>query len=144
MRVELVWIAAGVILLILEILIPAFVCICFAAAAFIVGILGFTGILPSLESQILTFALLSPVFVFASRRILRHREKDPGVATNADELLGKAAVVVEEIDPGGHGRISLYGIDWRARSSNTDVIPLNARVTVVSIDGTTLIVSPDF
>ena len=56
--------------------------------------------------------------------------------TNVDALVGAAGKVIQPIDnENDTGRIRLGGIDWSARSSNGQVIPVDTQVIVDKIEG---------
>ncbi len=58
--------------------------------------------------------------------------------------LFEEGVVVESIEPGGKGRVKLYGIYWSAKSSASSQwsIPVDTPITVKERRGLTLIVEP--
>jgi membrane protein implicated in regulation of membrane protease activity len=67
--------------------------------------------------------------------------KSHNVKINVDALTGSVGRVVETIDEKENtGRIFVNGDDWRARSEDEEVIPVNEKVEVVRVDSTTLIV----
>ena len=56
--------------------------------------------------------------------------------TNVDALVGAAGKVTQPIDNDNEtGRIRLGGMDWAARSSNGQVIPVDTQVVVDKIEG---------
>ncbi len=70
---------------------------------------------------------------------------DPAEQTNSQEpSLFEEGVVVESIEPGGKGRVKLYGVYWSARSSMSLQwsIPVDTPITVQGRRGLTLIVEP--
>ena len=57
-------------------------------------------------------------------------------AANADRIIGKTAVVIETIDNlAGKGQVKVAGQIWTARSERDVVIPQDAEVTVLRIEG---------
>jgi len=67
-------------------------------------------------------------------------EEELAVA-GVDALLGKTGVVTERIAPGGTGRVKVEGEDWRGASS--DVLEPGTLVTIIQVDGTTLMVEKE-
>jgi membrane protein implicated in regulation of membrane protease activity len=63
--------------------------------------------------------------------------------TGVDALLGKTGIVTERIGPGGAGRVKVDGEDWRGASSDATVIEPGTQVTVIQVDGTTLMVEKE-
>jgi membrane protein implicated in regulation of membrane protease activity len=63
--------------------------------------------------------------------------------TGVDALLGKTGIVTERIGPGGTGRVKVEGEDWRGASSDATVIEPGTPVTIIQVDGTTLMVEKE-
>lgn len=68
----------------------------------------------------------------------------PGISpTNADRVLSQIALVTEEIDNIAEtGQVKLFGQTWTARSENGEVIPAQARVRILRIEGVKVFVKP--
>lgn len=83
---------------------------------------------------IIIFLTLRPLF-------LKYLDSETGIATNTGALIGKQGYVLERIDPSARsGRITVGGEDWKAASIDDEVIEERAKVEVVAIDGSHLIV----
>ena len=68
---------------------------------------------------------------------------DRKVATNADRVIGREAVVTEDIDNlQGKGRVSISGADWTARTEDDRPVPAGSKVQVLRIEGVKVIVAP--
>jgi membrane protein implicated in regulation of membrane protease activity len=52
-------------------------------------------------------------------RMMKSRDKED-VRTNADAIIGRTAIVSEEIKAGSFGRVALDGDDWKA-TATTDI-----------------------
>lgn len=92
-------------------------------------------------AQLIVFILSSAVLLLITFPIIRSRHKKFHIATNADLDIGKAAAVIEDIEPScSTGRVTLNGVDWCAVSENGESIPKGVTVTVVAISGAKLIV----
>jgi membrane protein implicated in regulation of membrane protease activity len=142
----LVWFLSAVVLLVAEMLAPGFWLACLAVgcvAAGLVGLLPFAG----LALQTVAFAATSLGSMLGLRPLLlRHFQLGPGggVRTGVDALLGKRGVVLERIDPiSRQGRVKVEGEDWRGASVDDAPIEAGARVTVIQVDGTTLVVEKE-
>ena len=58
------------------------------------------------------------------------------VATNADRVIGKTAIVIQDIDNiEGKGQVNISGQIWSARSQQAVVIPAGTEVKVLRIEG---------
>ena len=64
--------------------------------------------------------------------------------TNANSLLGKSAVVIQEInDLAQTGQVRINDIEWMARTSDDSVtIPVDTVVIIKAVHGVKLIVEP--
>lgn len=98
----------------------------------------------SLGIQILAFLVVTILLLiitrpFAVRYINQNREK-----TNADSLLGKTAIVTEDIDNlAGTGQAQVAGQMWMARAKEEQFIPKGTRVKILEISGVKLMVEPE-
>ena len=133
------WIAAVIVLLIIEVATMQLVTIWFAvgaAAALAAYLFGL-----SLGWQIAIFVAVSAIALVATRPFVRkfaHKEIDP---TNADRCIGKTALVVESIDnTKGCGAVKVNGSVWTARSADGNPVEENEQVIIEKIDGVKLIV----
>ena len=73
---------------------------------------------------------------------LRHIRQPPMLRSGTAALIGRPAVVLEEVGPHG-GRVRIGGEVWSARSyDDTTVIPAGKTVDVMHIEGATALVYP--
>jgi membrane protein implicated in regulation of membrane protease activity len=73
---------------------------------------------------------------------LRHIRQPPVLRTGTAALVGRPAIVLEEVGPHS-GRVRIGGEEWSARSyDETQVIPAGATVDVMHIEGATALVYP--
>lgn len=86
--------------------------------------------------QIVVFLVLSAVLLVLARPLLRRFIMPTFQATNADRVIGSAAVVTEEISNlNGTGQVKIGGQEWTARSEHDVVIPAQTKVKVLRIEG---------
>ncbi len=72
----------------------------------------------------------------------RHIRQPPLLRTGTAALVGRSAVVLEEVSAHG-GRIRIGGEEWSSRPYDEDlVIPAGTKVDVMQIDGATALVYP--
>lgn len=63
------------------------------------------------------------------------------ISTNADRAVGSVGIVTEDIeDAFDKGRVTVDGLNWKARSANGETLPAGTRVTVREMQGVTLTV----
>ncbi|WP_299194716.1 NfeD family protein [uncultured Erythrobacter sp.] len=132
------WLALGLLLAAAEILVPGMFLIWLAGAALMTGALAWA--LPiGLPLQVLVFAVLSILMVFAGRRYIRENpveEADPKMNKRGMRMVGEQAVVVQAIS-GGTGRVKHGDSEWLARGPDTAE---GASVRITGSDGAVLIV----
>lgn len=137
------WLIFAIALIVLELFTYQFVSIWFAAGALITTL--FTAIFQGLDIwwQILIFVVSSLGFLFATRPLVRKILAKRGKAheTNLELVLGKDAVVVEDINNiEGRGAIKINGLVWSARSQGDDDISKGEIVVIEKIEGNKTIV----
>jgi membrane protein implicated in regulation of membrane protease activity len=140
------WIAAGVVLLALELHHLAFYALfaaigCFAAAGVAVAAPGalFLQLLAAVVVAALGIVLVRP----SVRKAVASRRGGHRTTGVHGGLVGQEVVTLDRVggvDRVGH--VQLAGERWRAISGNDATIPAGARVLVMSVDGTTLVVWP--
>ena len=93
--------------------------------------------------QVLIFAVVSLVMLLLLRPFLRKFVDPHKVPTNVDAVIGKEALVTEEIDNLlGIGAIKIGGVLWTARSASGAHIPVGTVVTVQAVEGVKALVAP--
>jgi membrane protein implicated in regulation of membrane protease activity len=134
-----VWLAVALLSGIVEMIVPALVCLFVAIAAVLTAGLAWMGFSPTV--QIVFFAAASVLLLLVVRPILAtKRLGGAGVPSRTEALAGKLAHVTEAIDPvRGTGRVNVAGEDWAARSAAP--VPLGVEVRVEGADGIVLLVS---
>lgn len=91
--------------------------------------------------QLIVFTVVSALMLALIRPFTRHLLRPKGARTNADRILGEAALVTEEIDNArACGAVKIFGQIWSARSADGTVIPAGETVRVRSISGVKAIV----
>lgn len=134
------WLILFVILLLIEIFTMGLTTIWFAAGAlvaFLAGILGF-----GMAVQIVVFIVVSIVLLILTRPIAVKYFNKECQKTNAENLIGQQALVLEDIDTlKAQGRVEVRGQEWSAKTDEPDGrIPKNTVVTIEGIQGVKLIV----
>jgi hypothetical protein len=129
------WLIFGVLLMALEVVAPAMVVMWFGFGAIVAGIA--LWLFPELPQggQILIFALVSLVSVFAWRKS-RFREENitsdtPDLNNRLYSHIGKEYVLTEAII-NGRGSIRVGDTAWRVHGADT---PSGTRVRVTGVDG---------
>ncbi|MCB0417951.1 MAG: NfeD family protein [Bdellovibrionaceae bacterium] len=138
--VWLYYFTAAFALAVLEIFIPGFVLLPLGLA---VALTGVSALFTSMLEIHLVVLVLSTIAVFwLSKKYVHTGKREKGTATNVDDLIGKVAVVEEEIsDAKNTGYVRLYGTSWRAVSVYDDCIPVGSKVFIEKVSGNKLVVS---
>ena len=135
MNLSLLWLIAGIILILSEFIIPGFI-ICF----FITSILYW--FIPALTFawQILLFAVLGVLLLIACRRympgVFKGKENGSDRDIDDDNVSGSTCVCRADIAPGVPGKVEFRGSLWNAISSDT--IPAGSRCIIKSRNNITL------
>ncbi len=144
MDLALVWLIAGLVLMLMEFVIPGFVIFFFGLGGLVTAVA--VWLLPSVEgsfvAQVLCFTVASVLTLVVGRRCFRgllqgKAEHAPGDADD-DGIVGAVVEVVAAIEPPRAGRVSLHGAEWGAIADHP--IAKGATATVVARDNITLTV----
>jgi membrane protein implicated in regulation of membrane protease activity len=129
------WLAAGLLLCLLELVVPtAFVEFVMGLSAIVVALVAI--VVPTVSVQIVLWLLLSVVLTLLTRRFVS-RGRSEAIADSHE------AKTLTAIAPGQVGRVLYEGNSWQACCGDEDleILP-DERVYVVGRRGTTLIVMP--
>jgi membrane protein implicated in regulation of membrane protease activity len=137
----IIWLIIAAVLGTIEILTTTLAFGLVGIAALIAAGTGFLGA-PS-AVQFGAFVLASAVGLGVARPFaLRHIRQPPMLRTGTAALVGRSALVLEEVGPHS-GRIRIGGEEWSARSyDETQIIPAGKTVDVMHIEGATALVYP--
>ncbi len=134
-----IWVVALILFSVIEAVTVQLVSIWFAAgalAALIADLLG-----AGVTVQFVVFLAVSIICFIVTRPLVKKFSTSKIQSTNADRCIGETAVVVEEIDNvNAKGQVKVNGNIWTARSETDEVIAEGEKVTVLKLEGVTLIV----
>jgi len=136
----IVWLIILIILIVIEIITLGLSTIWFAGGALVAFIAAAAG--ADFLVQIILFLVVSIVLLLFTRPVaVKYLNKDR-INTNVDSLIGKQAVVLEDIrNLQGTGKVLLNGIEWTARTAvDGEEINKDSIVDIVRVDGVKLIV----
>ena len=139
-----VWLVATVVFGLGEIAVAgSFFLAPFALGAAVAAILGFAGVAVAVQWAV--FLAVSVASFLALRPLARRMDREgPELGIGAHRQVGQSARVIEPID-GSHdtGVVVLGGERWRAESADGHAVPAGARVSVVKVRGTRLLIRYD-
>ncbi len=94
----------------------------------------------SIAVQTVVFFVLSVAFILFLRKHLSNALMRKKVPTNADALIGKSAIVLEDIDNiNFKGQVKVNGQIWKAKSQENEDIKSGDTVEIKAIEGVKLI-----
>lgn len=135
------WLIASGIFFIAEIITVGFLIFWLGIGALITMIVSF--FTSNLIIQTTVFVISSTILIFATRPLINKFTNTKTTSTNAFSLVGKKGIVTQNIDSiRGTGQIKVQGELWSAISKDSDIIPKNTEVEILSIKGVKLIVTP--
>ena len=125
-----IWLIVMVVLVLGELATVGLTFIWFAVGALGGAITAWMG--GAIWVQVIVFLALSGLVRPLAARYLDTKN----VATNADRVIGKTAIVIQDIDNiEGKGQVNISGQIWSARSQQAVVIPAGTEVKVLRIEG---------
>ncbi|MCK5682492.1 NfeD family protein [bacterium] len=140
-----IWIIIGIVLVIIEAVIPSFIVLWFGMGAFVTALVSY--FTKDLFYQSLAFAISSFIFIVASRFLIyTKRDKESKVINQPKEMnvfamKGKIGIVEEDIDVAANtGLIQVSGESWRAITEEDEVIKEGEKVIIIKVDGNKLVV----
>ena len=137
------WLAFGVFVMLIEVLVPGVIFLWLGIAAVITG-LAYAAI-PSMswEIQAILFAVLSVISIFIGRRIVAARQAPtdhPTLNRRGRTLIGTQHTL-DAATSGGRGRVRIGDSVWRFTvAPQGRELAAGTRIAVVDVDGTTLVV----
>jgi membrane protein implicated in regulation of membrane protease activity len=137
---DILWLIAGVVLLVVEIFTLSLVLGMLGLAALVTGVAAFAGLGPVL--QVVTFAATSAALLVVVRPPVKKAlaAGEQGDQNDPRALAGRLAVVVQRVTDGG-GQVRLNGELWRARPyAGGSPIEVGEQVTVAAVEGATVLV----
>lgn len=136
------WLIVFVILLVVEIATMALTTVWFAGgalAAFLAAYIGFGVVV-----QVLVFLIVSILLLVLTRPLAVKFFNQERQKTNAESLIGQKAVVKEEVNTlQATGRVEVNGMEWSAKTDESEVIEADTIVVIRGIQGVKLIVEKE-
>ena len=135
------WLVLTVIFLIVEASTVGIVSAWFAAGALCA--MGAALLEWKLWIQVVVFVVVSVTLLLSLRPILRKYFTPKLTRTNVDAVIGTRGLIIEAVDNlEGTGRIKLGGMEWSARSTNGQKIPVGTLAKVDKIEGVKVFLTP--
>ena len=133
------WLAAAIILAIVEANTVQLVSIWFAVGALAAMVPAIIGM--DFTAQFAVFTVVSILVLAITRPFVKKKLTVQKTETNSRALTGKVAKVIQPIDNlQSQGRVMVEDMDWSARSENGEPIDVGEEVLIKEIQGVKLIV----
>jgi len=139
---ELVWFILGLILLLMELVLPGFVIFFFGVGAWVTALVCLISN-PGINLQVIIFTITSILALLAFRRMIQNKfiyNKDDRSGEVEDEFTGKEAIAVSDFGSDRTGKVEFKGTSWKAESKSD--ITAGQKVIILEKDSFKLIVEP--
>ena len=139
---EVIWFIIGLVLFLLELVLPGFVIFFFGVGAWITALLCLFAH-PGTNLQIIVFAITSVLSLLALRKIIQKKffySKVDRSSAVEDEFTGKDAVAATNFGKDKIGKVEFKGTTWNAESESE--IKKGQIVVIIEKDSFKLIVEP--
>jgi Membrane protein implicated in regulation of membrane protease activity len=131
---SIVWLVAAVVFAVTEAATLGLTAIWFSAGSLVAMVAAMLG--AQVWLQIMLFIVVSGVVVVLSRDWAKRFVNDRHVKTNADQIVGREAVVILSIDnDNAQGQIRVSGQVWTARAAQENTIEEGTHVVITAIEG---------
>jgi len=138
----IVWLIVAAVLGVAELVTLTFAFGLIAVAAVVAAVVGVFHL--DLAAQLAAFVVAAGAgLVFIRPIAIRHIKQPPALRTGTAALVGRSAIVLEEITE-HNGRVRIDGEEWSSRPylDESLVIPVGTKVDVMQIKGATALVYP--
>ena len=117
---EVVWILVGIVLFLLEFVMPGLIIAFFGVGACVVAGVCLVAHI-SIDAQLIIFIVSSIVLLVCLRKWLKgifmgHSSAKQDMTEDMKEFVGQKAVVVSKIVPKVGGKVELHGTNWQAEA----------------------------
>lgn len=141
-RPELFWFAFGLVLFLLEVVVPGFIIFFFGVGAWITALVCLL-FDPGTNMQIVIFGITSILSLIGLRRIIQKKffyNKRNLSEEVEDEFTGKEGIATVDFTSDNKGKVEFRGTTWKAESTS----PIKEGQTVIVVEKVnfTLIVEP--
>ena len=138
----IVWLIVAAVLGVAELVTLTFAFGLIAVAAVVAAVVGVFHL--DLAAQLAAFVVAAGAgLVFVRPIAIRHIKQPPALRTGTAALVGRSAIVLEEITE-HNGRVRIDGEEWSSRPylDESLVIPVGTKVDVMQIKGAIALVYP--
>jgi len=138
----MIWFIIGLVLFLLELVVPGFVIFFFGVGAWVVALLCLIAD-PGINLQVIIFAVASVLSLLALRKLIQKKffySKEGRSEAVEDEFSGKEAIAVTDFGSDKNGKVEFKGTSWKAESESE--IKAGQTVIIIEKENFKLIVEP--
>ena len=140
LRPEVIWFLVGLVLLIMEFILPGLIIAFFGVGAWIVALVCLITDI-GINTQLIIFIIASVLSLLCLRKWLKgiflgHTGSKQNLKEKLDEFVGQRAVVKKKIVPKAGGKVEFHGTNWLAQAD--EEIAEGVMVQIISKDNITL------
>lgn len=136
------WLAAGIILIILELVSTTFVVLFFGIAALCVALVASLGV-ESLSVQLALFAVLGAAGIVLFRKKVGAAFAARGEQDKFSGMQNKRIILDHDVPAGGRASVLHQGTTWTAINEGSTDLKSGSTVMIVRVDGVKLVVAPE-
>ncbi len=143
LKPELIWFLVGLVLLVLEFIMPGLIIAFFGIGAWIVAIICLLSayVTGSINAQLIIFIIASVLSLLLLRKWLKgifigHVKSKQDMTEDLNEFIGERVVVKAKITPKAVGKVELHGTNWIAEAD--EEIAEGTVVKIIAKDNLTL------
>lgn len=133
------WIIAGLLMLIMELIIPGVVIGFFGAGALLAGLIGWIFDIPW-QAEVIIFLVSSLLMIQFMRKYIIKKFNKKDHSAEIEDIIGAEAVVAVKITPQTPGKVQFRSSLWKAESD--EEIEPKTRVRIIGKKSIVLIVKP--
>jgi membrane protein implicated in regulation of membrane protease activity len=119
-RPELIWFLIGLVLFLLELVVPGFVIFFFGVGAWVTALICLIAS-PGTNLQIIIFAITSVLSLLALRKLIQKKffySKGNKSEDVEDEFTGKEGIAISDFGKENKGKVEFKGTRWNAESDS--------------------------
>ncbi|MCU0456966.1 MAG: NfeD family protein [Bacteroidales bacterium] len=139
---EMIWFLIGLVLFLLELVVPGFVIFFFGVGAWVTALVCLIAD-PGVNLQAVIFVVVSILALLGLRKLIQKKffySKDDRAEAVEDEFTGKEAVAIADFGSDRKGKVEFKGTTWKAESGSD--IKAGQTVIIIEKDNFKLIVEP--
>lgn len=134
MSAEIIWGAAGLLLIAADVAFGTFFVMFLGAGALLTATLLWMGVPMNSTAQWLTFSAVSTLGVLLLRKKLM-QWFGPSTEERFEEHKGQTVMVIEDVAPGKTGKIKYRGTEWQSATLEDDTIQAGENALITHLDG---------